>query len=166
MTSGGCDFEGSAQFEFQVVGRILRVRRSFLDSTEHIPTRLSTDGGSTSASAIVRQIVSSDPADTWRPFHVECEINDKDFFPTAKSSKKVGSPLHPLAGLLGLAGQLPDKMPEAEKPFPVDPRVSLTDDLDLEWGSGTGHNDGDGRTPLRQRSGASIPSTPITSTAI
>lgn len=129
VTAAGV-FEGSAQFEFQGLAE-LSVRRSFLDSTDaEKEAALKGFNGLTSASAIVRQIVSSDPADLSKPFHVECEINDKDFFPTAKSSKKVGSPLHPLAGLLGLAGQLPDKMPEAEKPFPVD-RVSLTDDLDL-----------------------------------
>jgi len=128
VTAAGV-FEGSARFEFQGLAE-LSVRRTFLDSTDaEKEAALKSFNGitSASASASVRQIVSSDPADLSKPFQVACEINDRDFFPTAKQKTKVGSPLHPLVAQIRQALEVP---PQPEKPYPVE-RVSITDDMDL-----------------------------------
>jgi tetratricopeptide (TPR) repeat protein len=97
-------FEGSSRFEFQGVAEA-EMRRVFLDAGEvEKETILRALAGPEFRNANLRQISSSDPIDLTKPFWVQCEISDKDFFPPADTSMRItfelpGSPAALFEGL-------------------------------------------------------------------
>ena len=97
-------FEGSSRFEFQGVAEA-EMRRVFLDASEvEKETILRALAGPEFRAANLRQISSGNPSDLTKPFWVQCEISDKDFFPPANSSMRItfelpGSPAALFEGL-------------------------------------------------------------------
>jgi tetratricopeptide (TPR) repeat protein len=115
-------FEGSVRFEFQGLAE-LGPRRTFLDATEADKEKILRGLTGAFRNANVRQISSSDPEDLSKPFTVECELSDKEFFPASKTSIRIGSelPTSPAASYRG---------PKPDKPMPME-AVSVSATMDL-----------------------------------
>ena len=88
VTASG-NFEGSTRLEFQGFAEPL-LRRVFLDATEADKEKiLQKLAGPEFGNANIRQVANSDPGDLSKPFWVECQLSDKDFFAPAKTSMEV-----------------------------------------------------------------------------
>ncbi len=123
ITAGGV-FEGSARFEFQGVAEV-GVRRFFADATEaEREGLLRAVAGPQFLAAKIRQIQSGDPDDLTKPYWIQCELSDPDFFPPAKKSLRIG-----LGAKTSMAA-LFEQMKKPDRPLPVE-AMSASESFDL-----------------------------------
>jgi Flp pilus assembly protein TadD len=121
--TGAGAFEGSTRLEFQGFTEPL-LRRIFLDATDAEKEKLVRQlAGPEFASANVRQLSSGDAGDLAKPFWVQCELSEKDFFPQSKTSAEIKLEWPSSLDIILRAGK-PDQ------PFPVEP-ASFTRGMDL-----------------------------------
>ncbi len=122
VTSAGA-FEGSARLEFQGFAEPV-LRRIFLDATDAEKEKiLQKLAGPEFGNAHVRQMSSADPSDLTKPFWVQFELSDKNFFSQAKTSMEIK-----LDWPASLAALLEAKNPQ--KSTPID-SASITRSMDL-----------------------------------
>lgn len=116
VTAAGV-FEGSTLLEVQGIAEPV-VRRIFLDSSEVEKEKiLQQFAGPELRNANVRQISSADPDDLTKPFRVECQLSEKNFFPPARTSMRI---------MLSVPSSLAelDAVKKPDNPLPLEPFVA------------------------------------------
>jgi len=122
VTAAGA-FEGFSRFEFQGRPEFV-VRRVFLDATEAEKEKILRQlAGPEFQNANVRQVSSGDPSDLAKPFWVQCQLSEKDFFPPEKTSMRI-------ALELSASRIIPVDAKKPNKPLPIE-SLSATRSMDL-----------------------------------
>ncbi len=112
-------FEGSARFEVSGISE-MGVRRLFSDSADKDKeTILRQLAGPPFQNAKVARIRTSDPGNLIKPFQVECDLSDTDFFAKAKK------PMHIALGRPSSIAAFLGALAKPVKPFPSEPSSSV-----------------------------------------
>jgi tetratricopeptide (TPR) repeat protein len=131
--SGG--FEGSARFEIQGLPEPV-FRRAFLDAADTDKDKILRQlAGPEYANAKVRQISTADPNDLSKPFWVQCELSDPDFFAPPKTSMLITLEI-PTAAAAQLQAAKPPTVPLPIEAVVATRSVDIQIDPSLVAGAG------------------------------